>query len=234
MVLSFVHQDMSVIATVAVPAESFAFGRVLRERSGLTVRLDRVVPLGETVIPYIWVSDGSGEAIERVIEADPTVAAVTVIEAVDSEVLLRIEWANGTDALIDTIAASEAGVLSAVGSGEEWTMKLRFPDHDGLAAFHDRCLDRDIEVRLRRIHNPSVPTDLGFRFSLTPLQRETLLTAVKEGYFTVPRETNLAELAEKLGISDTATSQRLRRGMAALIAATLIERHSDEEQTTER
>lgn len=76
-------------------------------------------------------------------------------------------------------------------------------------------------MTLERVHNPAVPEDLGLEFSLTDVQRETLLAAHETGYFEVPREATLGDLAEQLGVTDTAASQRLRRGMATLVAATL-------------
>lgn len=52
---------------------------------------------------------------------------------------------------------------------------------------------------------------------MSPVQRETLLTAYRQGYFGIPRRTNQADLAEELEISDSALSQRIRRGVSKLI-----------------
>lgn len=53
--------------------------------------------------------------------------------------------------------------------------------------------------------------------TLTEPQRELLRSAVREGYFKVPREVTLVELAEIHGISDTEASQQLRRGLDELV-----------------
>jgi hypothetical protein len=53
---------------------------------------------------------------------------------------------------------------------------------------------------------------------LTDRQREALRVALETGYFSVPRETSLEDLAKRLDVSDTAASQRLRRGVENLIA----------------
>jgi len=61
----------------------------------------------------------------------------------------------------------------------------------------------------------------GIESNLTETQRDTLLTALQAGYFDVPRRINLQDLAEQFGISDTALSQRLRRGLTELLTSTL-------------
>ncbi|WP_227377759.1 helix-turn-helix domain-containing protein [Haladaptatus halobius] len=56
---------------------------------------------------------------------------------------------------------------------------------------------------------------------LTDTQRETLLSAVDYGYFEIPRESSLAELATQLGISQNAASERIRCGVKQLVTETL-------------
>ena len=46
---------------------------------------------------------------------------------------------------------------------------------------------------------------------------ELLLTAVERGYFTVPRPTSLADLADAHGISDVEASERLRSGIDTIL-----------------
>lgn len=125
------------------------------------------------------------------------------------------------DGFLATLAETDAVLLDGVGSDTSWEFQLRFPAHEDMAAFYRRCTDRGISVRLDRVHDPTVPGDLGLDFSLTGTQRETLLTAHESGYFDVPRQTTLVDLAEDLGVSDSAASQRLRRGMNTLVDATL-------------
>jgi len=62
-----------------------------------------------------------------------------------------------------------------------------------------RNYDGNLEGRVERV-------DLS---SLTEKQREAAELAIEMGYYTRPRETSLAEMAEELGISQQALSQRL-------------------------
>jgi predicted DNA binding protein len=52
---------------------------------------------------------------------------------------------------------------------------------------------------------------------LTDRQRELLDAAVREGYFTVPRDCTLAELAETVGVDKSTASTVLRRAEGRLV-----------------
>lgn len=57
--------------------------------------------------------------------------------------------------------------------------------------------------------------------SITTKQQEALETALQEGYYETPREINLGDLAEKLGISESAVSQRLNAAETKLVKSFL-------------
>jgi predicted DNA binding protein len=46
--------------------------------------------------------------------------------------------------------------------------------------------------------------------------------AVRGGYYGIPRGTSTQELADELGISAQAVTERLRRGVATLVNNTLL------------
>jgi len=53
--------------------------------------------------------------------------------------------------------------------------------------------------------------------ALTEKQREALATAYTMGYFEHPQQTDLGAIADELGISTSAASGRIRRGIGSLI-----------------
>lgn len=217
---------MSVIATVEVPAREFTLGAALGSDGGIRVRVERVVPLGNTFIPYFWASDDSVDHIEQRLSGEADIDSFRVVDRVDGEALVRVEWAENVDGLLDAVADADGSIIEAVGEGDTWRLQLRFPDHDDLTAFYRRCGEEGIRLDLRRVHNPGPPAKVGLGIDLSEPQREALVAALEEGYFDVPRGTNLVDLSERLGVSDTATSQRLRRGLERLLRATIDE--SDE------
>jgi predicted DNA binding protein len=48
--------------------------------------------------------------------------------------------------------------------------------------------------------------------SIPPRQREVLNTALEYGYFNIPREATLTEIADEMGITKTTASNHLRKG----------------------
>lgn len=105
--------------------------------------------------------------------------------------------------------------------GPTWAFEIRFPSHDALSAFKERCEDTRIAVTVDRIYDPTKP-DSGPRFGLTDPQRETLVRAVEGGYYDIPRRMSTKDLAEEFGISDQAITERLRRAIAGFTEHALI------------
>ena len=124
-------------------------------------------------------------------------------------------------AVAEAMAATDATILQGAGSGETWTFQLRFDDHDSLSEFYRQCREQGLPVDLQSIHNPGIPAGQGLGLGITDTQREALQAALEAGYFDVPRGINLQDLATQFGISDTALSQRMRRGLHNLLSSTL-------------
>lgn len=212
---------MSVIADFTVPATDFALGRIMEVRRGINVRVETMVPTGESVMPYFWVPADDAEAVEAALREDPLTLEVDQLDEVNGEVLFRVAWSGEINGLVDSLLETEAVVLQAEGTGDDWLMELRFSDYDNLSAFYQNCSRKDISIDLDQVHSP-IEDVSDASYGLTDEQRETLLIALNEGYFGVPRQTTLIELGEMMGISDSAVSQRLRRGLSKLLAATLL------------
>jgi predicted DNA binding protein len=77
--------------------------------------------------------------------------------------------------------------------------------------------DLSFETESIRTFDPDQTTQYG----LTPPQYEALTLACERGYFAVPREIDLEGLAEEIGVSHQALSERLRRGHQTLIKTVL-------------
>lgn len=217
-------RSMSVIVDFSVPADQFALGRLLEVRPGVQVRLESVIPTSDVMIPYFWVQSPDVEAVETTLQESPIVEDVMVVDQVEDETLFRVRWSEDINGIIESIRQSDAVILNGTGHGDDWSFELRFPEYESVSTFYRDVVNRGITIDLEGIHNPIESSD-GIR--LTPEQREALLTALDEGYFAVPREITMVELAEKLGISDSAVSQRIRRGLAKLLSATIVREPSN-------
>lgn len=157
--------------------------------------------------------------VEGSLETDAAIVELVPLERVDDEALIRAEWGETFDGFLANIAETGAVVLQAIGTNGRWTFELRFPDHEALRTFHGTCLEGGVDLELNWVRGQERPADRGTEFALTPDQRETLRAAMEAGYLSIARETTMAEVAERLGVSDVAASHRLRRGLTGVVAA---------------
>lgn len=67
---------------------------------------------------------------------------------------------------------------------------------------------------------------------LTERQRECLAIAQRLGYFDVPRECTLAELAEELGVDKSTASETIRRGTNRVVGQFLLHDRDTSSDTT--
>lgn len=210
---------MTVIADITVPANTFALGRVLEDVPNVEIELERIVPLQEAIIPLFWISGEDPETIKSCLREHSQTETVAELTTTDGQTLFEVHWSPDINGLVQALIDTRAKILEATGTAETWDFRLRFTAHKDLSAFNMALTKEDIPVTLRHIYNPTIPDEHS---SLSAEQREILLKAYHNGYFEVPRRMNLAELAETEDISDSALSQRLRRGTEGLIEQTLL------------
>ncbi|WP_436911412.1 bacterio-opsin activator domain-containing protein [Halosimplex marinum] len=211
---------MSVIGEFRVPAASFLLDDALGSVDG-TVTVERMVVDGdEAVTPYVWITSSDFERFEAALGGDPSVGSFARVEDHPEERLYRVEWRGEHSDLLSVLDDVAATVLRAEGEDGVWTLRALFPDRDAAATFHDRVRDGDGGVELVRLYRADDPSTYG-KYEVTDEQREALTVAREAGYFAVPRECSLADVADELGISRNAASARLRRGQDALVGHTL-------------
>ena len=209
---------MSVVADFTVPADSFLLPEALSAVPEMAIEAERLASHSvEWVFPYHWATGGDYERFREAMAADPTVDDAAVVERTDGGVLYQVEWCDSVVDLITEITDQHGSILEARARDGTWRLRLRFADEENLAAFQEQFADRTFEVN--RVFTPAAPRQR--EYGLTPEQRTALVTALEEGYFDVPRDRTIEDLADALGVSSNAVSQRLRRGSANLVEHTL-------------
>lgn len=217
---------MSVLLEFTIASEDFRLGQVLTGPPGMQFELERVVPTGHMVMPFVWATGDDHTTFEDSVRDNPAVEELLVLDKIGDSGLYRITWKESPTNLIKAIAAAEASVLQARGDGD-WVFRLRFNDHDKLSQFHNYIIDQDVPLHIDRTYTLSEATDRGHRFDLTPEQREALLLALRQGYFATPRDVELDELADELDISRQAVSNRIRRGNEKVLRGVLLSSVTD-------
>jgi len=212
---------MTVIIEFTLPADSFPFGRATSGDPNVRVQLERLVPLQETRIPFVWATGKDFEQFEQHLRDSEIVKHVEALTRVGDSVLYHVEWDTDKETFLNAVSDMNGTIMEAHGDSA-WSFTMRFRDHADLTRFHQFYQDHEFPVHIDRVYAPDEESRTEYGFGLTPEQRETLIMAVEKGYFAVPRETKLDEIAEAVGITRQAASERVRRGAETVLRKSLI------------
>jgi len=211
---------MATEATFTIPSETFPLGTVFEALPNAEVELERVVPGGSAVIPYIWVRNVDPDDIEAAFSAHPGVMDIRLIDSIEDEYLLRVEWQPEYAGVLTTLIETGVVLVEAVGTDEQWTFDIRGDTRDDVAEFLQYCREQDLSVTLSALH-ALTPVQTATEAAVTDPQQEVLELAYDRGYFESPREVTMADLGEELDISQQAVASRLRRGTRRILGRTL-------------
>lgn len=186
-------------------------------------------------IPFrlvFWARGVPAADIDAALAADPTVEDARRLTTAENATLYRSMHPGDLPAvsIYDAALKQDALLLAAINEGDGWDVRFRIPDRDALSALCGRCRELDVAVDVTSIHDRDDTACYGF--GLTASQREIVTLAWERGYFSVPRETTLASLADELDITQQAASERLRRGLWVLVSNTVCERDTGKHATT--
>lgn len=170
----------------------------------------------------LWTEGGDFEAFEDGVEDDPTISTFSPVVKVGSQRLYKTELEEeGRRKSVYPLLVEQASILQHVTATHEgWEFRVAFPDRTAFGQFYDFCRSNDLGCDVYRFYEERGNADTP-EFGLTDAQRETLVTAVDCGYLEIPRESSLADLSDHFGISETAASERFRRGVKRLVETTV-------------
>jgi predicted DNA binding protein len=213
---------MSVVAELHVAAEQFELGRILAPAGETRLELERVVPTGDAGVLLLWAYETDAEEFVTSVRNYPSVDSFEELDRFESGTLYTLHWDAESDHFFDAVCRERASLLRATAADGTWRFELRFHSHDSLSAFQRHCENARIRYDVRRVSAAEEPTVRPWN-GLTERQREALVLAVETGYYDIPRRRSTVDLAEELGISDQAVTERLRRAIVALTTDTLLD-----------
>ncbi|WP_227377772.1 helix-turn-helix domain-containing protein [Haladaptatus halobius] len=213
---------MATEATFTIPSDQFPLGSVFNQLPEVTVELERLIPAQDVVIPYFWVRGTKVDDIEDAFINHPGVKSIHLVDSVEDEYLLRVEWALGYNGVLSTLIETDVPLIKAVGTKHQWTFDIRGDDRSDIADFQQRCRELDIPITLTKLQ-ALTPVESETEAALTETQQEALVLAYDRGYFNSPREVTMEELGDDLGITQQAVASRLRRGINHILGRTLSE-----------
>lgn len=214
---------MSITAKIHIQHERLSLVPTLRTLDGVNIR---VITQGTTnpgvqVFPYL-IEHEDRTLLEAALDDDPTVESYELVDWTENTGIYYIENTPETK-LISSVVTDVNGFLANTETkGEGWLVSLLLPDRGALNTIWEFSNEHGISLDIIEIYGNN-DTGGTSSYGLTDEQKAALTLAHERGYFGEPREVSLNEVAEELGLSSTAMSGRLRRGMRNLIGATLVE-----------
>ena len=220
---------MSIVAEFSVKSDDFALSRSLTEAPQMVVEIEQVVAtLEDKVMPYFWVSGGDHGEFEEAFQNDESVTDIVRVDQADDAILYRAEWTENVETIVYAYLELGATILQAVGRDRNWELRMRFDDRASLSKFEEYCEEHGIAFELNRLQEQEQPM-ASAQYDLTTKQRETLVTALNEGYYEVPQAISMSELADEMGVSQQALSKRFHAAHRNLITSTLTFTHPDDQ-----
>ncbi|NGM69274.1 helix-turn-helix domain-containing protein [Natronolimnobius sp. AArcel1] len=223
---------MTTVVELEVPAERLGLARTFDRVPTFECEIGGLI--GDTA-PLVHVSGEDRHDVKRALEADPSVDVVASLSgntqstgADHNRWLFRLEFGEDIKLFQEIVSSNDGAMLSARSHDNTWSLRLLFHDRESVSTSHALFEQYDYHVNVTRItETDSADLDLDrLETPLTETQYETITMAHELGYFDVPRQVTLEELASEMDISHQALSERLRRSHAALISSELADRHA--------
>ena len=221
---------MTTIAELSVSTDEFALAETFQQFPEMEVRVESVVAEGPArTTPLVWFSNVDPDELEDVLEADSTVAQYQRLleDTDDDEWFYRLQYGEDVGSVCRAVYSHGGTVLGAQVADNQWTLRLLFPHREELSQAVSEIEDRGVRIDVKRMVEAGADEDLETTAALTEPQKEAIAEAYRQGYYDVPREISLEELASELDISHQALSERLRRANRVLASEQLDEPTSE-------
>lgn len=220
---------MATITDFQVPIEQFALAETFGQVPDLYVEIERFAAQeSDSAMPFVWVTTDDFEAFEEALSGDPSVETFDVLAEFEDERFYRMNWIDEVELVMHLLLEEEGAITQARSNGDTWSLQVMFPDHDSLSRTYDFCDEQGLDLTVDSIYR--LDNDEKSQFGLTESQYTTLAEAKDLGYYDVPREATMSELADSLDVSHQALSERLRRAHENLVDRALSASNAKQEE----
>ncbi|MFC5970838.1 helix-turn-helix domain-containing protein [Halomarina salina] len=214
------NRSEDVLVQARVTCEDFALSEALSQLPEAVVSSGAIAGAGAGVLPLLWIHAPDHDRVERTLRDDPTTTDVTRLTAHGEECLYRLSWGPTVGFVVKLLTSRQATILDVSANHDGWRLRTLYSSHRVLSDAVECCTRHDIDVDVLSIQ--PMTGDSSGQYGLTEPQYQSLKLAHERGYFEIPRDTDLGELAELQGISHQALSERLRRGTEKLMSQALF------------
>ncbi|WP_137291731.1 helix-turn-helix domain-containing protein [Natronorubrum halophilum] len=221
---------MTTVVELEIPADRLGAARTFDRVPTFECQIGGMI--GDSP-PLVWVSGPNRETVHEALTQDPSVDVIASLtgsnrgggtaETDDQERwLFRLEFGDGIKLFQQIVTENDGAILAACGKNGTWAVKLLFHDRGALSECYALFEQYDFNVEVTRL--TGLDDFSSAQTPLTQTQYETICKAHELGYFDIPRQITLKELAAELDVSHQALSERLRRCHSALVSAELTDR----------
>jgi hypothetical protein len=207
---------MTLIAAFAVTDPEFPLAETLQSIETLDVEVHfQPGRPDQTPAVLATVQTANFDAFEAQLEADSSVRGFESHPSPPGVRMYRIRFEETVRLLGPALVDHGLQIEALQNEGGGWAFRVVAPDREALQNAIECCQEECESFSLSELYTAEAPS--GEEATLSDAQRETLELAYEAGFYEVPRRTDQSELAETLGISTSAVSQRLRKGVNRLI-----------------
>ncbi|WP_436935847.1 helix-turn-helix domain-containing protein [Halovenus marina] len=165
---------------------------------------------------WVWIHGVEHDQIDSALNADSTVSEFVRYTETEIQTLYRIRVRNTEQNTYRLWVDAGAELCTKEYRDGWWRCTIRLPDREELSAVRDWFDTNGVEYRLESVFSDTGRNGTGIE--LSEQQRAVLKVALDKGYFEIPRKGTLDDVADELGISSQAASERLRRGHRQLVS----------------
>lgn len=205
--------EQTIIAEFDITSSRVVLGPTLASDIDMTVYAEGAPVTHEgTTWFHVTVRADEFEDFEDALKTDPTVAESEVFARYGDRRIYRLTLASSIPVLTNYVASFGDELLDFQSTNEGWKVRIRTMDRESIRDFWEFCAENDIDCQLQRIFEMREPIG-EVPVPIEQTEFEVLQAAHEGGYFEVPRETDLSDLANQFDVSESTMSARLRRAL---------------------
>ncbi|MGM0590583.1 MAG: helix-turn-helix domain-containing protein [Halobacteriota archaeon] len=183
----------------------------------VTVELDAIDARGlDNVRLLLWATGGDFGRFEAKLTTDATAISSNLVSVVSKRRLYSVLVDGDLRAIYDELVVADAAICQATGTADGWFVRLRFPGRNALVGVRRWYADEGYSFRVETLGFAD-PSPRDAPLDLTSTQASAIALAYESGYFEIPRRVSMGEIAQEVGITSQAFSERLRRGCSKII-----------------
>lgn len=201
---------MTTRSVLTIPLEEIALSETAGQLPDVYFYVEQTAMADTDDTLNLWIATEDPSAIDGALEDDPSVTDYDRLKGNDGEYLYRVTLSKEVRLVRELVHGYDGTITEVYGDADGWTLEVRFPDRERFSELDDEFGQYGIHPTYEAIESID-DSDDEVMSVLTDSQRRSIELAVDRGYYQVPREVSLQELAREMDITHQALSERLRR-----------------------